>query len=869
MTSPLIPRVLIPTRWKSAALVFLGALSVSLAESYEWKNLKIGGAGFVTGIITNRSEQGLVYCRTDVGGAYRWESTGETWVPLLDWLSEEDRGYLGVESLATDETDPRNLYLLVGIEYFSEGRTAILRSSDYGRTFDVVDVSGQFRVHGNGMGRQNGERLQVDPNNSDVLYAGSRDAGLFKSLDAGRTWYRLEALDVTTTPNGNGVCLVVVDRESVTEGASQTLFLGISRYGENLYRSDDAGLSFQAIPGGPGATLMPQRAVLAGDGHLYVTYANGAGPHPHWIEGLGEPMNTGGIWKYDTNTGTWTEVTPTGFATPFGGISVDPADPGHLVASTINTWLPQGEGPSGDRFYVTWDGGDSWVDVVDRGFELDPNGITWLENRDYSIHWTGSIELDPFDPRRVFVVSGNGIFTTSDIEADTAVWAANVNGLEETVPLDLISLPGGPVLSAIGDYDGFVHTDLEAYAPIHRPQMGTTTGLAYAGLDPSIVIRCGDLLYISSDGGSSWTQTATNNGKKGRVAVSADGSVFLHSPESDGTAASRATYRSIDGGSNWSAVEGLELDNARPVADPVDPELFYLYDPKTGSFLRSEDGGVGFAPVNRLATGGGSRMATVPGLEGHLWVPLGPSGLARTTDGGESFAILPQVEACQSVGTGLAAPDSDTPTVFIWGEIGGQQGVFRSVDQGETWVRINDDAHQYGGPGNGSFVIGDNNVFGRVYMSTAGRGIVYGEGVEPQDSIALDVWLDRYFDTEQQADASVSGLFSDFDRDGRPTLLEWVTASDPTRFDPSPALLFEAGENQPSLIVTTQAELVSARLEIQASDDLVLWLPVEGALTALPPTLDPDNQTRTIRYVLNPSAIDAGALFFRLVATQM
>ncbi len=35
--------------------------------------------------------------------------------------------------------------------------------------------------------------------------------------------------------------------------------------------------------------------------------------------------------------------------------------------------------------------------------------------------------------------------------------------------------------------------------------------------------------------------------------------------------------------------------------------------------------------------------------------------------------------------------------------------------------------HQYGGPGNGAFVQGDMNVFGRVYMSTVGRGLVYGE----------------------------------------------------------------------------------------------------------------------------------------------
>jgi hypothetical protein len=66
--------------------------------------------------------------------------------------------------------------------------------------------------------------------------------------------------------------------------------------------------------------------------------------------------------------------------------------------------------------------------------------------------------------------------------------------------------------------------------------------------------------------------------------------------------------------------------------------------------------------------------------------------------------------------------------VYIWGRVsGGARGVYRSIDGGNTWLRINDDTHQYGGPGNGQFVIGDANVYGRVFMSTAGRGIVYGQ----------------------------------------------------------------------------------------------------------------------------------------------
>jgi hypothetical protein len=58
-----------------------------------------------------------------------------------------------------------------------------------------------------------------------------------------------------------------------------------------------------------------------------------------------------------------------------------------------------------------------------------------------------------------------------------------------------------------------------------------------------------------------------------------------------------------------------------------------------------------------------------------------------------------------------------------------KRGIYRSTDAGASWIRINDDAHQFGGPGNGQFVNGDMNTEGVVSMSTVGRGVVYGAPV--------------------------------------------------------------------------------------------------------------------------------------------
>src|SRR5688572_17504310 len=121
-----------------------GRLSAKNASGYRWGSVKIGGGGFVSGLIPPRDRAGAWFARTDVGGAYRYDAAARTWMPLLDWVSDEQTGFLGVESIALDPSEPGNVYLLVGISYFHQGKTAVLRSKDFGSSFELSEVTSQF-----------------------------------------------------------------------------------------------------------------------------------------------------------------------------------------------------------------------------------------------------------------------------------------------------------------------------------------------------------------------------------------------------------------------------------------------------------------------------------------------------------------------------------------------------------------------------------------------------------------------------------------------------------------------------------------------------------------------------------------------------
>jgi oligoxyloglucan reducing-end-specific cellobiohydrolase len=65
-------------------------------------------------------------------------------------------------------------------------------------------------------------------------------------------------------------------------------------------------------------------------------------------------------------------------------------------------------------------------------------------------------------------------------------------------------------------------------------------------------------------------------------------------------------------------------------------------------------------------------------------------------------------------------------SVFLYGSPSATAvtGIYRSDASGTSWVRINDDLHQYGGP---TLIAADPRVFGRVFLGMNGRGIIYGD----------------------------------------------------------------------------------------------------------------------------------------------
>ena len=113
---------------------------------------------------------------------------------------------------------------------------------------------------------------------------------------------------------------------------------------------------------------------------------------------------------------------------------------------------------------------------------------------------------------------------------------------------------------------------------------------------------------------------------------------------------------------------------------------------------------------------------------GSIAMAAGWYGLYLISDSGKTVKKLDNVFYAKCVGYGAPEKSGGVNTLFIYGkpDESDKEGIYRSTDGGATWVCINND-HLYGGTGNGNYLVGDMDEFGKVYMSTVGCGIVYGQ----------------------------------------------------------------------------------------------------------------------------------------------
>lgn len=709
---------------------------VSADTGWKWSNVEIVGGGFVPNIVYNPTEEGLVYARTDIGGAYKLNPDTRRWECITDMFGGEDWNLVGIESIATDPVEPNRLYIAAGTYSGTPG--AMLSSDDYGKTYTRFDLP--FGNGGNEVGRGVGERLAVDPNDNSIIYFATRSEGLYRSEDYGKTWGKVDSFPTTGGYNEDGYSIgltfTAFDKSSSSAGeATKTIFVGAARTeGNMLYRSDDAGKTWQEVENptaektGNNTKLRPFQGEVSSDGYLYMTWGFGVGPNG---------VEAGAVQKYDIKAGTWQEITPSlKYQGGYGGISVNPRDPKNIVVTTLCLWSPE------DNVFVSNDGGESWQglwdpDTKEKNYEMKLDDSPWLGWHGTAKlgWWTTGVAINPFNPDEIMYGTGATIYGTDNLTklgTEKVIVRPRAMGLEETAIFDFVSPKktddSTPELySIMGDIYGFRHDDSNVAPQQHFGDFASDD-IDCAANDYHIAVRStskdNKTVVYSTDAGSTWTKIKSlPEGVKaksgGYVKLSCDGKTLMYQSGTPGVGA----FITSDWGESWTACEGLPA-GALIESDKVNPAKFYAT--KDGSFYMSEDGGKNFTKLCDFLVSNVT-IEAAHNEEGRLYVAVG-GGSVYTMDcaEGKLERVPGDVQSCKAVGIGAPEKEGDPDTLFIIGEANNEGvGIYISQDRGATWKRINTDREQWGNVN--PKIAGDPKIFGRCYVSTNGRGIIRGD----------------------------------------------------------------------------------------------------------------------------------------------
>jgi hypothetical protein len=730
-------------------------LLATTGTATSWNSVKWGGGGYVTGLVYHPTSAGVLYARTDIGGAYRWNSNG-SWTPLTDSLNTSENRFLGIESIALDPTNDQRVYMVSG-KATSDGNGRIYVSSDRGNTWTHFDLP--FPVGGNENGRAIGERLKLDPTNPSTMFYASRTAGLWKSTNSGQTWTQTSLTSVVLTPaqvqtiGGNGGVMgveqIMFDTSNVGGGQpTSVLYAAVAPdYGNaagltaTMYKSVNGGSSWTpvTVPSNAAGFYIPHM-VRTSDGTFYVVFNKNAGP-----------AGGGPGYLYKFSNGTWSQINASTQG-GYGGVSVYGSGPTARIALAVTS---------------TWNSSSQVVQLS------TDNGLNWHEIEGGTQHWgqqywgwVDDIEIDPSNPEHIMHIWGGGIWETWNASSLTPSWDAPLNNLEETGTEALIAAPAGATykfINSAGDIGTWLETDVTA-----RPTKGPTPGWSHgyaadmAWSDSTYVVASGQFNqtkvpagFWSGDSGNTWSQFATlpsgtslQNAFEQSMAVTARNNVVW------APANSTPSYTTNNGASwvatNLPALSSIGGNNSayHLVADRRNPNKVYAYDSggaswsgQKGKVYVSTDGGHTFTlsqgSVSANLAPNFFRLTSIavnPNAEGDIWLTDG-NAVYHSLDSGStwtkvgSFASVwganpwPDLQGATAVTLGKAATGSTySAAIYVVGTLNGVSGVYHSDDGGATWVRYNDDAHQYGGF---RTIAADWNTYGRIYVSATGRGLVY------------------------------------------------------------------------------------------------------------------------------------------------